>query len=423
MLQNLSLLVLLVILVHLGLSALHVWRRARQSQGQFRLQHDLIKQQVDELIRKTKVEESQVNAWAGWRKFRIVRIEQENATVKSFYLKPHDGKSLPRFLPGQHLTFRLKIPEQRKPIIRCYSLSDDANETDYYRVTIRRQAAPVYLEKGAHEVPDGVSSSFFHDHLGENDVLDVKAPSGKFYLELSERSPVALVAGGIGLTPSLSMLNTLYSLGSERKVFLFYAARNVDDLIMLKHFAKLKSQLMNLSVHFFLADLGKNTSLANTHLGYLSVEKMFALMSVAVHPSDADFYVCGPPAMMDAVVGGLEEKDIDSQRIHFESFGPASITTSVQSTALPTSAESCSVNFHLSETLVEWDVSHGTLLETAEKAGIPMDSGCRAGSCGTCLTAILDGVVEYIDQPGTEVEKGSCLPCIATPRGNLKLNA
>ena len=72
---------------------------------------------------------------------------------------------------------------------------------------------------------------------------------------------------------------------------------------------------------------------------------------------------------------------------------------------------------------VDWDISNGTLLEAAENAGIAMDSGCRAGSCGACLTAILEGKVEYIDEPGTDIENGSCLPCIAIPTENLKLNA
>jgi len=417
--QSLGLTVFVLLFIYWAFAIFNVSKRARLSNARLQAEHQLIEQQVSQLIQKFKLSENAVDLWSGWRKFRISKIVSENETVKSFYLKPHDGKPLPHFLPGQHLTFRLKVPGKSKPVIRCYSLSDNANENGYYRISIRRQSAP----PDAADAPAGVASCFFHDQLAKNDVLDVKAPSGKFYLETSERGPIALVAGGIGLTPSLSMLNTLSALNSERPVFLFYAARDLDDLIMVKHFSSLELEMSNLTIHYFLGELDEQLATAHKHQGFITIDKMFHLMSESVNPSDADFYVCGPPPMMDAIVGGLETQMIHPERIHFESFGPASINQSTKAVVQADKPEPCKVNFHLSEKTVDWELSSGTLLEAAESVGIAMDSGCRAGSCGTCLTAILEGEVEYIDEPGTDVEKGSCLPCIAIPTKNLKLNA
>ena len=65
-------------------------------------------------------QERTVLSWKGIRKFRIQRKVPEGGDICSFYLVPHDGKAVPTFLPGQYLTFQLKIPGQDKPVIRCY---------------------------------------------------------------------------------------------------------------------------------------------------------------------------------------------------------------------------------------------------------------------------------------------------------------
>ena len=77
-----------------------------------------------------------------------------------------------------------------------------------------------------------------------------------------------------------------------------------------------------------------------------------------------------------------------------------------------------------SDKTVPWSAGAGTLLELAEAHGIRIDSGCRAGSCGTCVTAIRDGKVEYLGgNPDFDIEKGSCLACVAVPKGALSLDA
>ena len=390
--------------------------RARAHQVNFSLKRSLLENQVNGIISnnvKPKLDEA---AWSGWRKFRVKKIVQENGSIKSFYFVPHDGKPLASFLPGQHITFNLKVPGQSKPVIRCYSLSNSVKRENYYRVSIKKQVAPPNEEN----LPNGIASSYFHDILMKGDVLDVRAPSGKFHLDLTEKTSIVLIAGGIGLTPSLSMLNTLSDMRSDRKIHLLYAVQNKEELIMEKHILARLQRLKNFSFHRFYGSCDESELSDTVHEGYIDCSK---LRDLGIE-FDSDFYICGPPPMMNAVVGGLESQGVNQERIHFESFGPASV--SKKSTVKPVVDENTTthpVSFSLSNKKVEWDASQGSLLDIAESAGVDIQSGCRAGSCGTCLTAVLEGEVSYADDAGVDIEKGSCLPCIATPNGPLKLHA
>ncbi|MCP3869396.1 MAG: FAD/NAD(P)-binding oxidoreductase, partial [Gammaproteobacteria bacterium] len=159
-------------------------------------------------------------SWEGFREFRVQRreVEDRNISICSFYLVPIDGQPLPSYRPGQFLTLRLKVEDpmthQPKILVRCYSLSDRPRP-DYYRVSIKRVPAPTDHP----EVPQGTSSNFFHDHVQEGSTLLVKAPSGHFHLMEDEPLPVVLISGGIGITPMLSIINTLLEGGSQREVW------------------------------------------------------------------------------------------------------------------------------------------------------------------------------------------------------------
>ena len=122
-------------------------------------------------------------AWDAWREFRVVRREYEDRahTLCSFHLEPSDGARLPAFTPGQFLTFAVPISADRT-LTRCYSLSDGPNPRSY-RITVKRVLAP----PGEPDRPPGACSSYLHDRLHVGDVVQVKAPAGRFVLD-PERS-------------------------------------------------------------------------------------------------------------------------------------------------------------------------------------------------------------------------------------------
>ena len=136
-----------------------------------------------------------------------------------------------------------------------------------------------------------------------------------------------------------------------------------------------------------------------------------------------DFYTCGPAPMMDQITHDLEKWGVPKSRIHFEAFGAATVKRVSKEVGPAQSGEPVQVEFARSGNTLVWDNSATSLLDFAEASGISMDSGCRAGNCGSCITAIRSGSVEYLSEPGAPVEDGSCLTCISVPRGNLVLDA
>ncbi|MBM3262860.1 MAG: 2Fe-2S iron-sulfur cluster binding domain-containing protein [candidate division Zixibacteria bacterium] len=363
-------------------------------------------------------------SWSGFRKFKIDRKVYEDGTgnICSFYLAPHDGKSLPPFKPGQFLTFQLNIPDlgatQRKPTIRCYSLSD-SYKPEYYRVTIKKIPPP----PDKPDLPPGKGSNFFHSQIGEGDILDVKAPTGDFFLDTTKHTPVVLIGGGVGITPVLSMLNTIVESGSQRETWFFLGIRNRAEHIMQEHLARIAREYENVHINVCYSNPGAQELLGKD---YQHAERVSADLFKRVLPSNNyQFYICGPPPMMASLVEGLREWGVPEDDIKFEAFGPASVKKVAQPPATALTAPSgveTTVTFGRSGKTAIWNPTASSLLDFAEANGVVVDSGCRVGNCQTCLTAIKEGDVSYIHEPNPKPQSGTCLVCISVPKGNVVLD-
>ncbi len=353
--------------------------------------------------------------WNGVRKFSVAKKVPDAGDACSFYLAPHDKKPLPPFKPGQYLTFELEIPGQKKKTIRCYSLSDAVNP-DHYRVTIKR------CPPSKPEHPVGLASNFFHDHIHEGTILDVKAPGGHFYLDTAKEFPVVLISGGVGITPCLSMLNELLALGSKREIWWFYGVRHGGEHIMREHVAALAAKHDNIRLHVCYSNPTEQDRLGvdYQHAGRVSVDLFRQLLP----SSNYDFFMCGPGPMMESVTKGLAAWGVPDDRVHFEAFGPASVKKAAPpAAAAGSAAPAAKITFGKSGKTVEWDRAAANLLEFATAQGVAIASGCCAGQCGTCVTAIRSGQVSYPQEPGSKPEPGTCLACVALPAGDLVLDA
>ncbi|RCX30257.1 2Fe-2S iron-sulfur cluster-binding protein [Thioalbus denitrificans] len=362
-------------------------------------------------------------AWEGFREFTVQRREYEDAnrTVCSFYLAPVDGKPLPPFRPGQFLTFRLSVedPETRElgTVIRCYSLSD-APRPDHYRVSIKRVPAP----PGHPDAPPGLASGFFHDRVHEGSRLLVRAPSGHFHLQEDEPLPIVLIGGGIGITPMLSILDYVLGQGDRREVWLYYGVRNGNEHIMKERLLGLAGTHAGFHLHVCYSAPRENDveGVDYQHCGRIDM----ALLRNTLKLMRYQFYVCGPRPLMESLVPALEAWGVDSGDIHYESFGPAALPKHGKTAPVAApSAGPATITFSRSGRRIDWDPAAGSLLGLAEANGIEVMSGCRVGSCGSCQTALSAGEVEYSQDPDAEIAPGHCLPCIATPRGDLTLEA
>ncbi|MEM7407899.1 MAG: 2Fe-2S iron-sulfur cluster-binding protein [Pseudomonadota bacterium] len=350
------------------------------------------------------------SAWSGFRKFVLQGKVLEAEDTCSFYFAPHDGQPLPAFLPGQYLTFRLPIPGHDRPLTRCYSLSDSPTHPDYYRVTVKRLKGEV----------DGLVSTFLHQELQPDDLVDVKAPSGQFHLDSETHGPVVLIGGGVGITPALSMLNYITATGSSRETWLFYGVRDSSQQVQREYLRQLGTENENVRLNICFSQPGPNDELGRDfdHAEWVTVDLLKRLLP----SNNYDFFICGPAAMMDSLTHDLTAWGVPKSKIHFEAFGAATVKR-VSRDLPPSGANSIEVEFARSGNTLGWDGSAASLLEFAEASGIPMESGCRAGNCGSCLTAIRSGTVEYLHEPGAPVEEGTCLTCISIPKGNLVLDA
>ncbi|MCW8891542.1 MAG: 2Fe-2S iron-sulfur cluster-binding protein [Sedimenticola sp.] len=364
----------------------------------------------------TTSREKKAAGWSGFREFEVKHrvIEDTDGQICSFYLVPMDGKPLPAFQPGQFLTFRLSTDNE--PLTRCYSLSDRPRP-DYYRVTIKRVLSPSN-ETG---LPPGRSSNYFHDQITQGSRLQIKAPAGQFHLDQESDRPLVLIGGGIGITPMLSMLEHLLVIGSEREIWLFYGARNSREAIMSQRLRTLEQQHPNFHLHLcFSQPLEGDLEGGNyQHHGRVDIDLLRKTLPLAGYP----FYLCGPPAMMQSLVPGLEALGIDPANIHYEAFGPASLPGRQSATPdlPPENATAHQVYFSRSGRQITWQPGGGSLLELAETEGIEVDSGCRAGGCGACQTRLESGEVHYESPPDADIASGHCLLCTTTPKSNLVL--
>lgn len=406
----------LQIALWLGIEAWHHWREFQQ------LRRSGAALSADSMAQVPQASEpATVSAWSGLRTFRVERkvLEDGGQSVCSFYLAPQDLQPLPEFLPGQFLTFRLDVPTPQggaEQTIRCYSLSE-APSPEHYRVSIKRVPA---ADGG--DLPPGRASNYFHDHVHPGSLLQVRAPGGHFHIDRSD-APVVLIAGGIGITPMLSMLNWCLREQPGREVWLYYGVRNSREVVMKAHLDALAAAHPHFHLRLCFSDPLPDDRAGHDyqHRGRVDV----ALMRSQLPLKPYHFYICGPTAMMESLVHALEDWGVPDARIHFEAFGPASIKRRNAPGIAPAQSTlgDIMVTFAKSGKQLPWQLGAGSLLEFAESQGIVVNSGCRAGGCGSCQTAIVAGEVAYQQAPDCDPEPGSCLLCVCTPKTSVTLEA
>lgn len=412
-------LILLAVFAQGCLAVYNQFSRAVQTRRMNAMRLDLFQAQTDALLKQAELDrQTSELTWSGKRKFRVVekKIENKRGDICSFHLAPHDGGALAPFSPGQFLTFELAIPGQARPVVRCYSLSDSPMALQNYRVSIKRLSPPPDAD-----LPGGLSSGFFHTSVDEGDVVDVMAPNGQFVLDLQSERPVVLIAGGVGLTPVLSMLKWLSDKNSHRETWIFYAARNGEDIAFQEEIREITTRHDNFHAVFVFS---KPTDQCVEGVdfdctGFVTTD----LLKQHLSSSNYEFYVCGPPPMMELITGQLSEWGVPDDDIHFEAFGPASVGKVTQADAHErTVPGSVTVEFARSGKSVTWTREHGTLLELAEASDVRINCGCRAGNCGSCATAVKRGKVSYVSKSATDPAHGTALVCIALPDGDLVLD-
>jgi ferredoxin-NADP reductase len=243
-----------------------------------------------------------------------------------------------------------------------------------------------------------------------------------------KHTPVVLIGGGIGVTPVMSMLNRVVDIGSTREIHFFYGVRNRREHVMKEHLERVAAENENIHLHVCYSQPGNDDV---EGVDYQQGERVSVDLFKRILPSsNYEYYFCGPPPMMNSLFEGLRNWGVPEGHINYEAFGPATVKTKKEADTATDQAPSAAagqseieVTFDKTGKKVAWDPDIGSILDFAEEHDIDIDFGCRAGNCGTCVTAIKSGEVSYLCEPGETPEAGSCLACISVPKGPLVLDA
>lgn len=239
--------------------------------------------------------------WRGAREFIVADKVQESSEIISFYFEPADKGPILASEPGQYIGMQLFLDGEE--IRRNYSLSSLSN-SKHYRISVKRE-------------PNGRASNHLHDQLHVGDSIQLFPPSGEFTLTESDK-PLVLISGGVGITPTLAMLEA--ALKTERPVHFIHCARNgsvhafrdwIDDL------AERHPQLQR----FYCYAEDDGVSPAAHKVGLLSEEQLAEWMP---EHRDVDAYFLGPKGFMAAIKRHLKALGVPEKQSRYEFFGPAS---------------------------------------------------------------------------------------------------
>lgn len=238
--------------------------------------------------------------WNGMRDFVVVEKRAESEEITSFVLKPQDGGAIMAYLPGQYIGIHIAADGQDHR--RQYSLSASSNSLTY-QISVKRQ-------------PDGKVSNLLHDHVQVGDTVEVIAPSGAFVVADSD-IPLVLISGGVGITPTLPMLD--HALTTGRDVLFIHAARHRGVHAFharLEELAASHPQLRYVHLYAEQRD-GESTQGA---AGMLDSEKLAAWLPAS---RNVDAYFVGPTPFMKVIKHSLHELGVPASQVHYEFFGPA----------------------------------------------------------------------------------------------------
>ncbi|BBZ36416.1 fatty acid desaturase [Mycolicibacterium confluentis] len=322
----------------------------------------------------------------------------DDSTLVTFAV-PESLREEFRFEPGQHVTIRTSLRGEETR--RSYSICAPATRAQL-RIAVKH-------------IPGGVFSEFVAHHLRPGDVLDVMTPAGRFGTPLdplARRHYVGLVAGS-GITPVLSILETVLEIETDSRFTLIYGNRTRESTMFRHALARLESRYSDrLEIRHVLSGAQQHTPELR---GRIDTDKLRRWLTTSLHPDTVDeWFICGPPDMSTAARDTLAAHGVDVDRIHLELF------TGYPTPAVPRrDYSSAAVTFTLAGQQTAFDLEAGdTILEGALQRRPDAPYSCMGGACGTCRAKLVDGTVE-MDQNfalgPAELDAGYVLTCQAHP--------
>lgn len=366
--------------------------------------------------------------WKG--DLKIVAIFRETPDVKTLRLASPDGGAFPfEYLPGQFLNIQLTIDGKR--VNRSYTIASSPTRSGACELTIKRE-------------PLGLVSQFVHDQLKVGDVVKVSGPFGKFTFAGNEAPGVVLIAGGVGITPVMSILRHLTDRAWPGDIFFLVVAKTEQDLIFHEELEWLRHRFsrFQMCVTLTRAEPGSAWS------GERGRPTEALLRRFVPDLNRLPVFLCGPNEMMDATQKLLVGMNVSASQIYTEAFAarkgsPSDVAvvpaptnghavgmgaesdSAVRSTSLPSATDKTHIHFSRSDVRTEAEPDT-TVLEAAERASVELPYECRSGICGQCKTKLVKGRVRMDSEDAlspSEKAAGLILSCQARPLSDVVIEA
>ncbi|MUL48778.1 2Fe-2S iron-sulfur cluster binding domain-containing protein [Mycobacterium sp. CBMA293] len=322
----------------------------------------------------------------------------EDSTMVTFAV-PEALRDEFRFEPGQHVTV-------------CTNLGGEDVRRNY---SICAPATRAQLRIAVKHIPGGAFSGFVANELKAGDVLELMTPTGRFGTSLDPlaRKHYVGLAVGSGITPVLSILETVLAVETESRFTLIYGNRTKESSMFRNDLDRLEARYADRLeiLHVMSSDPLHTPELS----GRIDAEKLDRWLTTVLQPSIVDeWFLCGPMSMSTTARDTLLKQGVDAERIHFELFTGYPKTESAVGNYAP-----ATLTFRLSGQEQTIDLAAGdSILEGSLQVRSDTPYACMGGACGTCRAKLLTGTVE-MDQNfalgGAELDAGYVLTCQSHP--------
>jgi len=331
----------------------------------------------------------------------ILAVIDETADIKTIRVARPDAFE---FEAGQFLTVRVRVDGQE--YARCYSISSAPGVRGYLEISVKRQ---------------GLVSNTLHASVRPGATLAIRGPAGAFRYPARDDRPLILLAGGIGITPLVSMLRHAIATEPDRRVTLIYSAHTEADFAFRDELERAAGCHPQLRVQF-AATRGSTTP--RVYPGRIDEDLLCATVPT---PAQSVAFICGPATMIDGMKALLTRVGVPPDQVRHEAFEQA-IAAAARHTARPGVRSTGTRQVRrmvCARTGKEIPIGSGqTLLEAAEAKGVAIESLCRAGVCGTCRVQVSEGEVDCESDALSADERGEgfVLACVTTAASDCTVN-
>ena len=337
---------------------------------------------------------------AKFYRLTVDEVRQETAnSVSISFLVPEKLREDFSFIPGQYITVKKEI-------------NGDTIRRDY---SICSSTGSGKLKIGIKAVKSGTFSPYATSQIKEGDELEVSKPQGRFNLitHIGHLKKYIAFAAGSGITPIMSMINSVLEEEPSSKFVLVYGNKNIEEAMFKNEIDQLIIEHRDRFFVHYIFSQEKYTDHAFGRIDRDFADTIFDAYHTGIQFDD--YFICGPEPMINEVKAGLKNRKIDDSKVHFELF-TSSTTLNDESSEYSGETE---ITVLLDDELETFTMqSEKTILESVLLQGLDAPYSCQGGICSTCIAQLTEGkaVMEKNSiLTDDEIQEGLILTCQAHP--------